>query len=359
MRADLQRLKRESDSGRSVAVSREAVQTKPARRWVLYAMLAAALIVAACTGSYLYFERGEAIDSIAVLPFVNVSGDPETEYLSDGITETLINTLTQFPNLRVVPRSVVFQYKGKQVDVQKAAKELNVRAILTGGIDGLFIRTELIDVERVSALWGNPYDRKRMSDLAVQEDIKQNVAEKLRLRLTAAQRQLLTKRYTESEEAYRLYQMGRYLWSQKTSESHAKAIECFKQAIAKDPTFALAYVGLADCYSTSWLLGFGPGEAVPQAKEWAQKALELDNQLAEAHASRGYVALWYEWDWQLAEKEFKQAIALNPRYAAAHMWYGLYLQVIPRFEDALAEMKRAQELDPLSPEINLFYGFCL
>jgi TolB-like protein/Tfp pilus assembly protein PilF/tRNA A-37 threonylcarbamoyl transferase component Bud32 len=359
MRADLQRLKRESDSGRAPAVAAEATQTKHARRWLLYAALTAVFVAAAGTGAFLYFRRGEAIDSIAVMPFDNASGDPSMEYLSDGITDNLINILTQLPTLRVVPRSLVFRYRGKEVDPQKAAKDLDVRAVLTGRVDTQYVNAELMDVAKVSQLWGERYDRKRMSELAIQEDIKKKVAEKLRLRLSDEQRQLLTKRFTENSEANQLYQTGRYLWSKKTLESHAKAVECFRQAIAKDSKFALAYVGLADCYNTSWIFGIGPAEAGPQAKEWARKALELDNQLAEAHASRAYVALWYEWDWQLAEKEFKHAIALNPNYAPAHMWYGLYLQMIPRFEEALAEMKRAQDLDPLSPEINLFYGICL
>jgi TolB-like protein len=257
---------------------------------MLYTAVAVALIAIAGTSAYVFFRRGEPIDSIAVLPFVNVSGDPDTEYLSDGISESLMNSLAQLPSLRVVPRSMAFRYKGKEPDAQEMGRNLNVRSILTGRIfqrgDSLNIQVELVDVMKVSLLWGNQYKCKLADIQNVQEEIATEISDKLRLRLTGASEKLLAKRYSENTEAYQLYLKGRYYWNQRTEEGLKRGIQYFNQAIAKDPGFALAYAGLADCYinlgSNSYLM---LGDTIPQGKTAAAKALQFDENLAEAHAS--------------------------------------------------------------------------
>jgi serine/threonine-protein kinase len=363
MRADLQRLKRASDSGRIVtATAAEETQANRGRKWLLYAVIALVLIAIAGTGAYLYLGRGEAIDSIAVLPFVNVSGDPNTEYLSDGIPESLINSLTPLANLRVVPRSMTFRYKGKEPDPQKIGKDLNVRSILMGRVvqrgDSLNVQAELVDVLKESQLWGAQYNRRLADLLMVQEEIATEISEKLRLRLTGTEQKFLTKRYTESSEAYQLYLKGRYCWNQRTDDGFKRGIQYFNQAIEKDPGFALTYSGLADSYnslgSNSYL---SPREAYPQSKAAAIKALKLDDNLAEAHHSLAHVAFVSDWNWQEAKKEFKRAIAINPNYATAHFYYGFYLDSMGRFEEALPEWNRARELEPLSMIINTMIGF--
>jgi TolB-like protein/tRNA A-37 threonylcarbamoyl transferase component Bud32 len=360
MRTDFQRLKRDSDSGKSVVTATEATaQRKPLlkHRSILLAALAV-ILVALGVGAYIYLGRsGEAIDSIAVLPFVNVSGDPNAEYLCDGIPESLINSLTQLPNLRVVPRNMTFRYKGKEVDAQKIGKDLNVRSILMGRIfqrgDSLNVQTELVDVLKVSQLWGAQYNRKLADILTVQEEITKEISDKLRLRLTGEEQKLLTKRSTENTEAYQLYLKGRYCWNQKTEEAYKRGIQYFNQATERDPGFALAYVGLADCYNSLGTLGYlAPRDAYPKAKAAAIKALKLDENLAEAYNSLAVVAFRYDWNWQEAEREFKRAIELNPNYALAHLFYGMYLDCMGRFEEGLLECNRARELEPLSFNIN-------
>ncbi len=372
LRTDLARLKRDTESAKRAAASAAARPERigvprPLARWwpvVLAAVLLTLLGLAASL--YLLQGRGQAIDSVAVLPFVNVGADPNTEYLSDGITESLINSLSQLPNLRVVPRSLVFRYKGKEIDPQKAGKDLNVRAVLTGRVvqrgDTLSIQTELVDVGKVSQLWGQQYNRKLADILAVQEEITREISEKLLPRLSGEEKKRLTKTYTESTEAYQLYLKGRYYWNKRTEEGLKKGAEYFQQAIEKDPGYALAYTGLADCYS---ILGayevLPPKEAYPKAKAAAAKALEIDATLAEPHASLGWVYHFYEWNWSGAESEFQLAIRLNPSYATAHHWYGFCLNTMGRFDEALAEIKRAQELDPLSLVIssNVAFSFYL
>ena len=361
MRADLQRLKRDSDSGKSIVRAAEATGAKQpllSRHRVLLAVLVLVILVLIGAGIYPYLGRGgEAIDSIAVMPFVNVGGDADTEYLSDGITEALINSLAQLPNLRVVPRSLVFRYKGKGIDPQKVAQEQNVRAVLQGRIDRQYIRTELMDAEKVSQLWGESYDRKRTNELAVQEDIKKKVAEKLRLRLTGEEQKALTKRYTANNEANNLYMMGRYHWNKRSRQGFEKGIEHFKQAIDKDPGYALAYSGLADCYNLLGVWGMvAPKEMLPRAKAASAKSVQLDPKLAEAHTSVALVALWYEWDWQGAEKGFKHAIELNPSYANAHHWYSECLMNTGRYDEAVAEKDLALKLEPLAPYFHATAG---
>jgi TolB-like protein/Tfp pilus assembly protein PilF len=315
--------------------------------------LAGLALVAVVSLAYFFWPRGEMIDSVAVLPFVNSSADPDTEYLSDGITESLINSLSQLPQLRVIPRSVAFRYKGQNVDPQQVGRELNVRAVLTGRLvqrgDTINIQTELIDVSQVSQLWGEQYNRRLADLVAMQEDISMQIANRLRMRLTGEEEQRLTKRYTENAEAYQLYLRGRFWWNKRTEEGFTKATEYFQQAIAVDPTYAMAYSGLADAHALPDAFGLVlPQEGFPKAKAAALKALELDDMLAEAHASLGWISLTYERDWLRAETELRRAIELNPGNATAHQWNALRLRVAGRFDEAIVENRRAVELDPLT-----------
>ena len=364
LRADLQRLKRDTDSARVSAVGPAvAPQIQPWWRgkWAPAGGVVLAALLALATWFTLFRGRGEVIDSVAVLPFVNASADPNTEYLSDGITESLINNLSQLPRLRVVPRSTVFRYKGQVLNLQKVGRELNVRALLTGRVsqrgDSLNIQTELVDVAKESELWGEQYNRKLVDILSVQEDISREISDKLRLRLSGEEKARLAKRPTENTEAYQLYLRGRYHWNKRTEEELKKGIEHFKQAIEKDPGYPLAYAGLADSY---YILGYynwlPPKEAYPKAKAAALKALELDDSLAEGHAALASVKRDFDWDWVGAEKEFRRAFELNPSYASAHRWCANLFNALGRREEALAEMKKAQELDPLSLITNADLG---
>jgi TolB-like protein/Tfp pilus assembly protein PilF len=296
-----------------------------------------------------------------VLPFANSSGDPNTEYLSDGISEGIINSLSRLPNLRVMARSTVFRYKGKESDPQKVGHDLGVRAVLAGRLlqrgDTLVVQTELVDVDKGSQLWGEQYNRKLADILAVQEDISREISEKLRLRLTGEEKTRLAKGHIVNPEAYQLYLKGRYYWNKRTEEGFHKAIEHFNQAIEKDPNYALAYAGLADSYILLGEFSLLPAkEAFAKAREAATKALELDDTLGEAHNALATVKADYDWDWPRAEREFRRAIELNPGYATAHQWYGEFLSELGRHEEALAEIKQAQQLDPLSLIINAVTG---
>jgi TolB-like protein/Flp pilus assembly protein TadD len=298
--------------------------------------------------------RSKVIDSLAVLPLINESADPHSEYLSDGITESIINSLSQLPKLRVVPRSTVFRYKGQEVDPQEVGYQLGVRAVLLGRLlqlnDVLVVKTELIDVAQESQLWGEQYRRKLTDIFELQEEIAREISEKLRLKLSGEEKKRLVKRYTENTEAYHLYLKGRYFTNKRTGEWIKKGIECFEQAADLDPSYALAYAGMADAYAflASSTGGLRPAESYPKAKAAARKALEIDDSLAEAHTSLGFSQLLYDWDFAGAEREFKRAIKLNPSYANAHDGYGFYLKAMGEKEAALRECQRAQKLDPLS-----------
>ncbi|MEJ7575570.1 MAG: protein kinase [Pyrinomonadaceae bacterium] len=330
----------------------------------------AALLVLTVGGVALYYftrasvsnepTSGETINSIAVLPFENAAQDANADYLSDGITESVINRLSQLSNLKVMSRSSVFRYKGKEQDTNKVGNELNVRAVLTGSVkqigDQIVITVRLDDTQTNRHIWGEQYARKFADVLNMQSEIAQDVTSNLRLKLTGADEQQLAKHYTQSVEAYQLYLKGNYKWERHTREDLQQAIEYYNQAIEKDPNYALAYSGLANCYGR---LGNGylpPHEAFPKAKAYAAKALEIDETLAEAHTSMIAVRLFYDWNWAEAEKEIKRALVLNPNYAHTHDMYSVYLHIIGRHDEAMAETKRAQELDPLSLTLNTALG---
>ncbi|HEX8774415.1 MAG TPA: tetratricopeptide repeat protein [Pyrinomonadaceae bacterium] len=294
------------------------------------------------------------IDSLAVLPLVNASADPEMEYFSDGVTENIINALAQLPGLRVVPRSTVFRYKGADADPQEVGQLLGVRAVLAGRVrqvgDRLIFGIELIDVANHSQLWGESYNRQRSDIFEVQEEIAKEISEKLRVKLNREEKLRLAKRYTENTEAYHLYLRGRYYANRRTGEWLKKGIEYFQQAIKLDPKYALAYAGLADAYAFlgSSTGGSPPVETYPKAKEAALKALKIDRTLCEARTSLGFFRLLYDWDLRGARREFKRAIELNPGYAGAHDGYGFYLKAAGRHDKAITECKLAAKLDPLS-----------
>jgi len=306
----------------------------------------------------------KVIDSLAILPLINAGEDPDTEYLSDGITESIINNLSQLPKLRVMARSTVFRYKDKEVDPQIIGQQLGVRAVLTGRVlqrgDVLIIKTELVDAEDGSHLWGEQYNRKLSDIFTVEDEISREISDKLRLKLSGAERKQLAKRFTENTEAYQLYLKGRFYWNKRTPDGLKKGIEYFQQAIDSDPEYALAYAGLADSYNILVTYSaLAPHDAFPKAKAAASRALEIDRKLAEAHTSMAFVKFGYDWEWAEAERGFKQAIKLNPGYAYAHNFYAVLLAAFGRFDEAFAHTSRALELDPLSLPINTNLGWLL
>ena len=302
-------------------------------------------------------------NSIAVLPFENAIHDANTEYLSDGISEALINSLTELQQLKVIARSTAFRYRGKQADPQAIGRELKVRTVLTGAVrqvdDRLNVQVDLVDATTGSQLWGQEYERKLADVVAVKQTLVREVTEKLRLKLTGEQQQRLTKRDTTNPEAYQFYLRGRYYWNKRTSDNVTRAIDQFRQAADKDPNYAVAYAGLADCYVIlEDYVGTPASETYSKAKAFAQRALQLDSSLAEAHASLGFV-YYGQWEWEQAEQEFRRAIELNPNYSTAFHWYSICLLSLGRIDEALAEIKHAHELDPLSSPIgtSLTYAY--
>jgi eukaryotic-like serine/threonine-protein kinase len=326
----------------------------------LAVIIALAVLVGGAVGLGLYLRAGKAavaIESIAVMPFVNASGNAEVEYLSDGMTETLINSLSQIPNLNVKARSSVFRYKGKEIDPKKIAAELNVQAILTGRVvqrgDQLTLNLELIDAKTENLLWGNRYERKSSELVALQSEIARDVSNKLKTRLSGADAARVEKNYTTNAEAYQLYLKGRFYAIKRTAKDARQAIEYFQQAAAIDPNYALAYAGLAE---SNWFLALYSypqvNEVVPNARNLALKALELDGSLAEPHSVLGVICNTYDRDFACMEREQKRAIELNPNYSEGHRRYGLLLQNLGRFEEAGVAIGRALEIDPLSPVTN-------
>jgi eukaryotic-like serine/threonine-protein kinase len=394
MRAELLRLKRDTESGRSAVLhatssSHDSVNaglsssrasgdiapiaSRPSssdtqiavglfvrHKKTLLAVAAAALLVVAGLGygARRWFSLGShsGIDSLAVLPFTNVTADPNTEYLSDGLTESLIGNLSQLPNLTVRPRSSVFRYKSKDQDPQKVASELQVSAVVTGRVtqhgDSLLISAELTDTRANRSLWSEQYDRKLSDALTVQREIAAEISSRLRERLTGEQKTQLTQGGTNDPEAYQLYLKGRYYFDKRTPEALEKSKDFFNQAIEKDPKYAAAYVGLADLYY-AWPdnAPVPASEAIPKARAAAEKALSLDNTLAEPHAVLGGVyGISFQWD--SAEREFRRALEINPNEANAHHWYAYLLLSMGRVDESIAEAKKAVELEPLSLKFN-------
>jgi len=361
LRVDLQRLDRGTDSGwrpvRDADSGRISTTNLPGS--------ATERKSANSTGQMEALRPGRVsknIDSLAVLPFENAGRDPEHEYLGDGIAGSLINILASIPKLRVMAQSTVFRYKGRGLDPQAVGRELNVRAVLVGRITqsggALRIGTELVDVATGSQLWGAQYDRKPGDIFAIQDEISNEISEKLRLKLTRAEKKRLTKRETVDAEAYQMYLKGRHHWNRWTEDGFYKAIEYFQQAVEKDPSYALAYTGVADSYV---LLGWNgylpPKEAFPKAKRAAMGALRLDSNLGEAHTSDAAVLWLHDWRWPEAEIEFTRSLALSPSHPTASHWYAEYLMTMGRHAEAIERMKKSQELDPLSLIISVAIGW--
>jgi eukaryotic-like serine/threonine-protein kinase len=367
LRTDLARLKRDSDSGRLAASARVAgaVPQQWWRRKTAFGISAAVLVVLLAAVGWYYKSRtsgGETIDSVAVLPFVNASGNPDSEYLGDGITESLINSLSQLPHLKVMSRDSAFMYKGKDADAHAVGQALGVRAVLKGRVmqrgDDLDISAELIDARDDSHIWGQQYSRKASDIFALQNDLAKEMTSMLRMRLTGEDEKRMEKSYTANPEAYQDYLQGRFWMNKRNEESLNKGIGYFQQAIAKDPAYALAYSGLADSYvSLAAYELVPPNETYLKAKEAALKALKIDDTLAETHTSLAVIKGEYDWDWTGAEKEYQRAIELNPGYANAHHWYGEgLLMSMGRPDEAIAEQKRAVALDPVSLSNNRALG---
>ena len=323
-------------------------------------LTAVAAVIAVSLFFYFIRSKNHQIEILAVLPFVNTADDPELEYLSDGITDSIINSLSRIPKLRVMARSTVFRYKKTSADPREIGKELRVQAVLSGRItqrdDLLSVRAELIRVSDGTQLWGEQYNRRLTDILLVEEEISRQISQNLKLRLTGEEQKLLTRRPTESSEAYQLYLKGRYYLDRRTEAAFHKSVEYFRQATKLDPKFVLAYTGLADAYYWASNLYLAPAEAMTKAKEEVGIALALDDQVAEVHTSLALISTYYDWNFSVAELEYKRAIELNPGYAAAHQWYGRFLILIGRFNEATEELKRAQQLDPLSLSANVELG---
>lgn len=332
----------------SVEIPVPVVAASHAKRRTPMVLFAAGLVIASIIGVMYFTSKAgntAAIGSIAVLPFVDESANPDAEYINDKIAESLINSLSKLPQLRVVPRSVVAGYKGKAIDPRKIGEELNVRAVVTGRMrrhgDIISIQADLIDLQNVAQLWGQHYDHKVSDVLLVQDDIARDIFENLRLKLNVEEKKQL--------EAYRLYLKGRNAWNKRTGDALQEAIQFFNQAIEIDPNNSAAYAGLADCYNMLVVYGrLQPKEGFPKAKEAAAKALEIDQSSAEAHSSMAFIKFRWDWNRVETEREFQTAIKLKPSYAPAHQWYSSYLGAVERFDEAIAEAKRTEELEPLS-----------
>ena len=321
----------------------------------LVALGVSVLLVLGGFFGYRYVTQARQIDSIAVMPFMNESGNPEVEYLSDGMTETLIKSLSQLPNLAVKSRSTVFYYKGKETSPKRIGEELGVQAVLLGRVGGrgddLKLSLELVNTQTQDVIWTEQYDRTQADLVSLQSEIAKDVSTKLKTKLSGADEARVTKTSTTDPEAYQAYLKGRYYWNRRTAESIKKAIEQFKAATDRDPNYALAYAGLADCYNVSnQYTGTPMTETVPQAKAYAERAIAIDVRLGEPHTSLGY-ANELSWQWAEAEREYKRGIELSPNYATAYQWYSNFLKNLGRYDEAAAMIKRAHEIDPLSSAI--------
>jgi TolB-like protein/Tfp pilus assembly protein PilF len=328
---------------------------RPSRTWMI-AIVGLIIIGAFGSGLYSYFERAASkgqISSVAVLPFENRSDDADTEYLSDGLSESLVFRLTQLPGLKVSPTSSVMRYKGKEDDISKIASDLGVDAVMTGRLikrgDNLNITVELVVARNNKSLWGEQYERKMSDLLALQRDITTTIIQKLQLKLTGNEKGI-TKKYTDSNEAYQLYLNARFHFARRTKEDIYKSIDLYQQAVDLDPNFALAYSALAESWSVIPSYPYAsPSECYPKAKAAAAKALEIDPDLPEAHTVAGMIAATYDWDWATANREFQRSLELDPNLALTHYRYAwTYLSPLGRHDEAVAEMRKAMELEPLS-----------
>jgi TolB-like protein/Tfp pilus assembly protein PilF len=331
------------------------------KRFIAVPFLLTLIVLGGFFGYRYWGYHSGQIESVAVMPFANESGDPDIEYLSDGMTESLIHSLSQLPNLNVKARSSVFRYKGKETDAPAIGKELSVQAILNGRVvqksDGLTLYLELVDAQTGNRIWGDRYDRKASDLISLQADIARDVSQKLRTKLSGADEQKLKKNYTENVEAYQLYLKGRYHVFKLTPPDVRKSIEYFQSAIEVDPAYALAYAGISDAYRSLALAGeMDPSETLPKATAAAKKAIEIDDDLADGHAALGVCLFWYDWNWAASEDQFRRAIDLNPNNSLAHLFYAHLLSNIGRHPEALAEVKRARDLDPLSPFVSTLEG---
>jgi TolB-like protein/Tfp pilus assembly protein PilF len=362
MRAELQRLKRDTESTKVVAV--RASTDKPLRRrrlWFVVAACIAAVALAAVGTWYLRSGKSAQIDSIAVLPFINGSGDANTEYLSDGIAESLTDSLIHVPQLKVKSRRSAFQFKRKDVSLQKVGDALGVSALVSGRVvphgDNIEVSAELTDVRDNTEIWGQHYSGKSTEIISLEQQIAGDIAERLRSKLSSSERQQVAKQGTQNPEAYELYLKGRYYWNKRTVPDLETAISYFNQAIAKDPGYALAYSGLADAYAVLPSWGGVPSEDVPKANAAARRALELDATLARPHAVLGFIEVFHDWDFAGGEAEFKKAFELDPNDATAHQWHGALIGWMGgREQESYAEANRAHQLDPLSPMISYQVG---
>ena len=352
---DLRNLRRDSDPA---AYRGNAVESRSSRRWMVSGgLLAAVALAGVFAGPTLYHRMKPAptIDSVAVLPFYNAAGDADTDYVSDGITETLTNRLARLPDLRVAPRTLAARFAGRDIDVRKAARELNVRAVLTGRVaqraGTLRIQTELIDTGTESHIWGAQYERKPSEILALQQEMANEVAMKLRSNLPRSVRDQVSRSGTQDSEAYQLYIKGDYYFRKLGRNDVQRGIEHFRRAIDKDPVYADAYAGLADAYySQAVFLAAPPREVMPRVKQIAARALEIDPDLGRAHMIIAGVLLEYEWDWDGSRDAHQRALALNPNDASTNFTWGLYLAAMGRMDEARAALSRSRDLNPLSPE---------
>ncbi len=304
------------------------------------------------------------IDSLAVLPFACSAANSDDEYLADGITESILNRLTRVSGLRVVPRSTVFRYKGREGESATIGGELRVRALVTGRVvqrgGQLMVSAELTDTGTESQLWGDRFVRSSTDIFAVQEEVATEIVKSLKLQLSAEERRELVKRQTEDSDAYHAYLRGRHMWNKRTAEGFAQALKHFQEAIDHDPRFAQAYAGMADTYNVLGYYNFRPPrEVYPRATAAATRALELDPDLAEAHASLGYTRLFFDWNWEGARASFTEAIRHDPGYPSAHQWFGWYYLVTDHMPEMLGAMRTALKLDPLSMIINAHMGYAL
>ena len=360
VRADMKRLTRDTESGKSVATA-VAINPFGTGKYLVAGAVLLLLVAVASIWFWRSKSHGEQIESIAVIPFSNSGGNADTDLITDGLTESLIASLAHVPELKVKSRNSVFRYKGKDVDLQQVGKDLTVDALLTGRVvqygDAILVNADLTNVRDNTEIWGEHYETKTTDVIALQERIAGDIASKLRAQLSGAERQQVTRQGTQNPEAYQLYVKGRYYWNKRTPNDLKAAISYFNQAIDKDPSYALAYSGLADTYDVLSYVDGDPNDLIPKAKAAAKKALELDPALARPHALLGLTKMGYDWDFSGGEAEFRKAFELDPSDATAHQWFAELLAYIGgREQESISEADRARQLDPLSLVIAFAQG---